>query len=76
MFSPTTYYRPSKRARVLPVDDQLDYLTGHYRHLTGTTYPGRPVTFKLGPIERRPAELQAADLARRQPHTKEEPPCT
>ena len=37
MLMPTTYYRPSKGARVLPVDDQLDYLTGHYRHLTGTT---------------------------------------
>jgi len=58
------YYQAPNSDRKLPVDDLLDYLTGHYRHLNGITYPDRAVRFKHGPIERELAERQGADHAR------------
>lgn len=65
------YKRPGRSAAVLPVHDQVAYLTGHYRHLNGISYP-QPPRFKHGPIERRPAELQAADHALTHARAKEE----
>lgn len=67
----STYERPGGSGGVLPVDDQLDYPTGHYRHLNRISY-SHPPRFRHGPIERRPAELQAADHARTHTRAKEE----